>query len=83
MGHIQYYILYKNQPFLFRAGANPGFHEAVGDTMALSTSNPTHLKKVRINTMSSTIHSANRAINQKLNVHNYQIKTIIKRQPSN
>lgn len=48
MGHIQYYILYKNQPLPFRSGANPGFHEAVGDTMALSTSNPTHLKKVRI-----------------------------------
>lgn len=47
MGHIQYYILYKDQPLPFRTGANPGFHEAVGDTIALSTSNPTHLKKVR------------------------------------
>lgn len=56
MGHIQYYIQYnKNQPFLFRAGANPGFHEAVGDTMALSTSNPTHLKKVRIYIIHCTI----------------------------
>lgn len=46
MGHIQYQILYKDQPLPFRDGANPGFHEAVGDTMALSVSNPTHLKKV-------------------------------------
>lgn len=46
MGHIQYYILYKDQPMLFREGANPGFHEAVGDLVALSVSNPTHLKKV-------------------------------------
>lgn len=46
MGHIQYYILYKNQPLVFRDGANPGFHEAVGDVMALSVSTPNHLKKV-------------------------------------
>lgn len=46
MGHIQYYILYKDQPLTFRQGANPGFHEAVGDVMALSVANPNHLKKV-------------------------------------
>lgn len=45
-GHIQYYILYKDQPLLFRDGANPGFHEAVGDLMALSVSTPQHLKKI-------------------------------------
>lgn len=47
MGHIQYYILYKNQPIIFRTGANPGFHEAIGDLMALSAATPTHLKKVK------------------------------------
>lgn len=46
-GHIQYYILYKDQPLLFRSGANPGFHEAIGDVIALSASTPTHLKKVK------------------------------------
>lgn len=46
MGHIQYYILYKNQSIVFREGANPGFHEAVGDTMALSVSTPKHLKRI-------------------------------------
>lgn len=46
MGHIQYYILYKDQPVIFRAGANPGFHEAIGDLMALSVSTPKHLVKV-------------------------------------
>ena len=30
MGHIQYYHQYKNQPHVYRRGANPGFHEAVG-----------------------------------------------------
>lgn len=46
MGHIQYYILYKDQPLTFRSGANPAFHEAVGDLIALSVSTPAHLKKV-------------------------------------
>lgn len=46
MGHIQYYILYKDQPLTFRSGANPAFHEAVGDVIALSVSAPAHLKKV-------------------------------------
>lgn len=46
MGHIQYYILYKDQAHTFRAGANPAFHEAVGDVMALSVSTPAHLKRV-------------------------------------
>ncbi|CRL05281.1 CLUMA_CG018154, isoform A [Clunio marinus] len=46
MGHIQYYILYKDQPSILRTGANPGFHEAVGDLIALSVSTPGHLKKI-------------------------------------
>ena len=35
MGHIQYYQQYAHQPVIFRSGANPGFHEAIGDTLAL------------------------------------------------
>ncbi|XP_068203987.1 angiotensin-converting enzyme-like isoform X2 [Palaemon carinicauda] len=46
MGHIQYYIQYKDLPYVFRNGANPGFHEALGDTLALSVSTPKHLKKI-------------------------------------
>jgi len=46
MGHIQYYIQYKDQPYALRTGANPGFHEAVGDTIALSVSTPQHLTKI-------------------------------------
>lgn len=48
MGHIMYYILYKDQPLTFRTGANPGFHEAVGDTIALSVATPQHLKTVNL-----------------------------------
>ncbi|XP_047100514.1 angiotensin-converting enzyme-like isoform X1 [Schistocerca piceifrons] len=46
MGHIQYFLQYKDQPFIYKEGANPGFHEAVGDVMALSVSTPKHLRKV-------------------------------------
>ncbi|XP_032689502.1 angiotensin-converting enzyme-like [Odontomachus brunneus] len=46
MGHIEYYLQYKDQPTIFKQGANPGFHEAVGDVIALSASNPSHLKKI-------------------------------------
>jgi peptidyl-dipeptidase A len=46
MGHIMYYLLYKDQPLLYRTGANPGFHEAIGDTIALSVSTPQHLQTV-------------------------------------
>nr|CAD7400393.1 unnamed protein product [Timema cristinae] len=46
MGHIQYYIQYKHLPKVYKRGANPGFHEAVGDVMSLSVSTPKHLRKV-------------------------------------
>lgn len=46
MGHIQYFMQYANQPITFREGANPGFHEAIGDTIALSVSTPQHLQKI-------------------------------------
>ena len=48
MGHIAYYQLYKNQPVIYREGANPGFHEAVGDALALSAATPQHLHRIGI-----------------------------------
>lgn len=46
LGHIQYYLQYANLPTIFRSGANPGFHEAIGDTIALSVGTPEHLQTV-------------------------------------
>ncbi|XP_020136466.2 angiotensin-converting enzyme isoform X1 [Microcebus murinus] len=46
MGHVQYYLQYKDQPVSLREGANPGFHEAIGDVLALSVSTPAHLHKI-------------------------------------
>ncbi|KAM3859472.1 angiotensin-converting enzyme [Diretmus argenteus] len=46
MGHVQYFLQYKEQPVSFRDGANPGFHEAIGDVLALSVSTPKHLHSI-------------------------------------
>lgn len=46
MGHIQYYIQYKDQPIFYKDGANTAFHEAIGDLIALSVSTPSHLRKI-------------------------------------
>lgn len=46
LGHIQYYLNYAHLPTVYRSGANPGFHEAVGDVLALSVATPKHLQKI-------------------------------------
>lgn len=48
MGHIQYFMQYKDLPVTFREGANPGFHEAIGDVLALSVSTPKHLHSLNL-----------------------------------
>ncbi|MFQ5347220.1 MAG: M2 family metallopeptidase [Rhodothalassiaceae bacterium] len=45
MGHNIYQRAYKDQPYLFRSGANDGFHEAIGDMIALSIT-PDYLQKI-------------------------------------
>src|SRR5580698_1182065 len=45
LGHVYYFLAYRKQPFLFRNGANDGFHEAIGDAIALSIT-PEYLKKI-------------------------------------
>lgn len=45
MGHNYYQRAYKNQPFLYENGANDGFHEAIGDFVALSIT-PDYLVKI-------------------------------------
>jgi len=43
LGHDFYFQRYFRLPMLFQQGANDGFHEAIGDTMALSVT-PQYLK---------------------------------------
>ena len=45
LGHNFYQRAYNKQPFLFRDSANDGFHEAIGDTIALSVT-PEYLAKI-------------------------------------
>ena len=45
LGHNFYQRAYNKQPFLFQDSANDGFHEAIGDTIALSVT-PEYLKEI-------------------------------------
>jgi peptidyl-dipeptidase A len=45
LGHNFYQRAYKDQPFMFKNGANDGFHEAIGDAIALAIT-PEYLHKV-------------------------------------
>jgi peptidyl-dipeptidase A len=47
LGHNYYQMAYAGQPFLYREGANDGFHEAIGDTIALSVTSP-YLKQINL-----------------------------------
>ncbi len=49
LGHNFYQRAYNKQPFLFRNGANDGFHEAIGDAVALSIT-PAYLKTLGLAT---------------------------------
>ncbi|KAJ8682442.1 hypothetical protein QAD02_018234, partial [Eretmocerus hayati] len=62
MAHIQYFLRYAHLPREFRDGANPGFHEAVGEAVALSVATPKHLH---------TLGLANKYVDEKAADINY------------
>jgi peptidyl-dipeptidase A len=45
LGHNYYQRAYRQQPYLFRGSANDGFHEALGDAVALSVT-PDYLRQI-------------------------------------
>ncbi len=45
LGHNYYFHYYNHLPVLYQGGANDGFHEGVGDTLALSVT-PAYLKQI-------------------------------------
>jgi peptidyl-dipeptidase A len=45
LGHNFYQRAYSHLPYVYRQSANDGFHEALGDTIALSVT-PTYLKQI-------------------------------------
>jgi peptidyl-dipeptidase A len=46
LGHNFYQRAYAGQPYLFRGGANDGFHEAIGDFAGLNALTPTYLQQL-------------------------------------
>ncbi len=63
LGHVYYFLWYKDQPFLFQNGAHEGFHEAVGDTVNLSMT-PAYLAEVGLVPEAGTSREA--VINQQM-----------------
>ena len=45
LGHDYYHLYYYDKPVLYQSGAHDGFHEAIGDAIALSIT-PRYLKQV-------------------------------------
>ncbi|WP_394822609.1 M2 family metallopeptidase [Pendulispora albinea] len=63
LGHNYYYHQYYKLPILFQQGANDGFHEGIGDTLALSVT-PQYLKGINLLTAAPDNPKAN--INQQM-----------------
>ncbi|XP_039275275.1 angiotensin-converting enzyme-like, partial [Nilaparvata lugens] len=46
LGHIQYYMAYKDQPAIFQDDANSAFHESIGDAIMFGVMTPDHLERL-------------------------------------
>ena len=59
LGHTQYQQQYSHLPYVFRDGANDGFHEAIGELMALAGSTPKHLYDIGLmKVISKPVHAS-------------------------
>jgi peptidyl-dipeptidase A len=65
LGHNYYYHYYYTRPILFQSSANDGFHEAVGDTIALSMT-PDYL--VQVGLLGKAVDSPKATINRQMMV---------------
>ena len=63
MGHIQYYMNYKNLSFLFREGANPGFHEGIADILSLAVGTASYYQKLGLLSKDIDVHDKETNIN--------------------
>lgn len=63
LGHNYYFHYYYDKPVLYQAGANDGFHEAIGDAIMLSVT-PAYLKELGLLDEASTTDEA--VINKQL-----------------
>jgi hypothetical protein len=46
LGHDFYMRAYQHEPYIFKGGANDGFHEAIGDFIGLYSVSPSYLKEI-------------------------------------
>jgi peptidyl-dipeptidase A len=65
LGHDFYFQRYFRLPVLFQQGANDGFHEAIGDTMALSVT-PDYLGVIGLSAGTSGKASEHARLNQQM-----------------
>jgi len=63
LGHDYYFHSYFKLPMLYQNGANDGFHEAIGDTIALSMT-PSYLKKIGL--LNKVVENQKATINQQM-----------------
>lgn len=63
MTHIQYYMQYTAQPFIYRESPNPAFHEAVAHAIGLNIGGPVHLQKIGLLSTPISAASGNSMIN--------------------
>ncbi|XP_055595323.1 angiotensin-converting enzyme-like [Uranotaenia lowii] len=63
MTHIQYYVQYASQPFLYRDGPNPAFHEALANAVNLCVGGPTHLQKLGLLNSVVSVTNGNTMVN--------------------
>jgi peptidyl-dipeptidase A len=63
LGHDYYFHEYYKLPMLFQSGANDGFHEGIGDTLALSVT-PSYLKGIGL--LDQAPDNPKAAINQQM-----------------
>jgi peptidyl-dipeptidase A len=65
LGHDYYFHSYYKLPFLYQAGANDGFHEAIGDAIQLSMT-PGYLKEKGL--LATVVKNDKATINQQMQV---------------
>ncbi|MEZ4363881.1 MAG: M2 family metallopeptidase [Kofleriaceae bacterium] len=65
LGHNYYFANYYKLPVLYQQGANDGFHEAIGDTIALSMT-PDYLKQIGL--LDKVVKNDKATINQQFRI---------------
>lgn len=63
MCHIEYYMQYSGQSFIYRDGPNPAFHEAMANAIDLCVGGPIHLQRIGLISNQLSFLGGNTALN--------------------